>query len=281
MKRFLVELLCVILVAPAFAFASDMPAGFAPGAVWLSKTALEDGQSVQFYTVLYDSASDAIAGNVSFLVDGSSISSQPFELAAGTTKIVSTTWKAAAGVHSITASLDGVVNKDTGEALMLGSTQAAPVSIEVASPPPPPAAMQALSAITDTVQQNAPAVIAAAQSAYNSLEYLRQNAVHALEGQLAAASNATGVSSNAVGASVKVASDAADKRVLGASTANLTAAKTGGGDFFGVAWRTTLRALLFVCQLRFLFYASLLIVIFILYKMMRTLLFERRHPYRD
>lgn len=278
MKHFIVALMCVVLFSPACALTADsIPAGFAPGAVWLSKTDLEDGQSVQLYTVLYDSASVPIAGNVSFLVDGTSISSQPFELTAGTTKIVSTSWHAVQGSHSISASLEGVINKDTGEALTLGSTAATALTISVAAPPPPSPAVQAAANAIAAIQTSAPVVTQAAQSAYNSLEYLRQNAISTLEGTLAA-SNAAQASAEAPTGS---APNAADPEILGTSTSNLLAGAGGSSasDIFRGAWQWLLSALLYIAKIQFFFYAALLIILYILYKLLRTVFFERRHLY--
>lgn len=271
MRRCFSVLVSAMLFAPFFAFAaSSVPAGFAPGAVWLSKSDLTDGQTVQLYTVLYDSASSAIAGNISFLVDNSSISSQPFELAAGTTKIVSASWNAAQGTHEISASLDGVINKDTGEALTLGSAQASPVSVTVAPPPPPSPAVQAAAGAMSAVQTGMPIVTQVAQNTYNSLEYLRQNAVNTLEGQLASASKT---------------SSQKDPEVLGTSTENVAASASAGGfDIANAAqslWRVILSFLLYIAKTQLLFYATLAVVIYILYKLLRTILFENRHPFTN
>ena len=267
MKR----LIATLLVMPLFASAAGLPAGFAPGSVWLSKTDIEAGQSVQLYTVLYDSTDVAIAGNVSFLVDNFTVSSQPFELTAGSTKIVSAVWKATEGKHTVSAALDGVINKDTGEALMLSSSAAAPVSIVVASPPPPPVIAQAVSAATDAVQQGAPAVIAAAQSAYNSLEYLRENAVKALEGQIAASE-----------------STRPSRQILGTSTSSLIASAgsvagetSGFFDLLRSVWQKFLMVILFISKTQILFYGSLIIVVLVFFKLLRVLMRERRHHYYD
>ena len=259
-----------LALLPGAVVSASVAAGFAPGAVWLSKTNVQAGESVQIYTVLYDSASSPIAGNVSFLVDGSSIASQPFDLAAGTTKIVSASWNAVQGSHSISAALDGVINKDTGEALALASVEATPLTIEIAAPPPPSPVAQAISDAISAVQGSAPVVAGAAQSAYDSLEYLRQHAVHTLESALAKANAPS-------------SDTAPSSHILGTSTVNVAATNAGGfdlGDAANSLWRLLLSALLYISQIQYLFYAALLIVAYVVYKLLRTMLFERRHPFQ-
>lgn len=264
--------MCSIVLLPFIALA-DTSAGFAPGAVWLSKTNVEYGETVQIYTVLYNSSEAPVAGTVSFFVDNSSISEQLFELTAGTTKIISTTWKATDGAHLISAMLGGVVNKDTGEAISLDSASTTPLSIEVASPPPPVPSpiVEAVSSVVAKVQEQAPAVISAGKSAYDSLEYLRQNAVRTLEKQLIAAET---ISQNDASYS--------EQAVLGTSTVHVAASADDGTDIsatFSKAWRSALSGMLYVAKVQYFFYPLLLLVFYILYKLLRTLLFERRYSY--
>ncbi|MCR4325922.1 MAG: hypothetical protein NUV59_03950 [Patescibacteria group bacterium] len=262
----------LLLLAPILAFAAGVPAGFAPGGVWLSKTSLTAGDTVRIYTVVYDSTDSPIGGSVSFLVDGDTIATQSFELGAGETKIKSAEWKASAGTHEISASLSDVIDKDTGEALPLEKTTAGSVSITVIEPPPPPVVAQVVASASEIVKASAPAVIQASGKAFDSLEYFRESAVRVLESQLAASGAASGVSSPAT----------SDSQVLGTSTENL-AAVSGSESYgaFGSLWRKILSGLLFISRTTYLFYAALLIVAYIFYKLIRVMLRERRHSYRD
>ncbi|MDP2648336.1 MAG: hypothetical protein Q8P19_00335 [bacterium] len=262
----------LMLCTPILASAAGVPAGFAPGAVWLSKTALTAGDIVRIHTVIYDSTDSPIAGSVSFLVDGKVLDTRSFELLAGETKIESADWKASAGAHEISASLSDVTYKGTGEALLLEKTTAGSVSITVAEPPPPPIVAQAISAATVAVQASAPVVAETSRKAFDTLEYFRQNAVRVLESQLAASNAASGSVSPTVSGS----------QVLGTSTESLAATSSSASSgVFGSLWRTILSALLFISRTTYLFYAALLMVVYVSYKLIRVMLRERRHSYRD
>jgi len=257
---------------PFFAL-GDVQAGFAPGAVWLSKTHVTANDDVVIYTVVYNSANSPIKGTVSFLVDREAIVTKDFALEAGTSKIESAQWSTTEGSHTIAASLKGVVNAETGEHLSLERVATESVAIEVAAPPTPSPTEQAISVITKAAEVGTPIVIQTAQSAYNSLEYLRQNAVRSLEGALASAQDSSGVGAIASGS---------DQEVLGTSTSNVSHTATDtvkSGGFLGMLWQKTLSFLLFIARFQLLFYALLVLVLYLLFALLRTALFERRHPF--
>lgn len=275
MKRAVGLAIVVLGLLPSFVCAAA--AGFAPGAVWLSRTSLTAGDTATIYTVLYDSTDAALAGTLAFQVDGSTVSSQQFELGAGESKVFSATWTATAGSHQIAAALRDITDKASNAAVSLDNTAAAPVAVQVASPPPPPVAMQAATQVASAVQEQAPAVIAAGADAFSSAEAARQKVIDALEAQLAAAEASVPARPAAVSHE--------DGAVLGASTSSLASADAGGtaqlGAALNAAWRAILSGALVVARTQYLFYLAILFVLFILYKLLRTILFENRHPYRE
>ena len=139
------------------------------------------------------------------------------------------------------------------------------MSIKVAEPPPPPppsATTQAVNTVSNVIASSTPVVVSVAEKVFALSESVRNGAVEALKKQLAASESPKG-------------------QVLGASTyrapqGGTTSADAGNGSIVGSIWRGLLSGLLFVCNLKLLFYGLLLFVIFVLYKLLRTMLRERR-----
>ena len=128
-------ILMLLIASPVKVAAADtLPAGFAPGPLWLSAGEITAGDSVQIYTVVYDSSTQAIEGAVTFLVDGTPIGSAPFELDPGRTSIESMLWKATEGTHSIEARVDTVIDQDSKQAQTLTRATTGTISV-VVSPP--------------------------------------------------------------------------------------------------------------------------------------------------
>jgi hypothetical protein len=117
---------------------SALPAGFPPGSLWLSKTNPVEGESITLFTVLYNASGSSIRGTITFLADGKSIVTKEFSLEAGTTKIESTSWKAAEGKHSFSALIEGATNPGANEIVSVANAKAAALSVSVSPPPPPP-----------------------------------------------------------------------------------------------------------------------------------------------
>ena len=191
-------LLAAILLAPllgagaAHADAADTPAGFAPS-IWLSRSSVADGDRVTVYTAVYDSAEEAISGTVVFLVDGASIGSKPFSLAAGASSIVSADWRASAGTHALSARIDGATGKTSGRPIAVADATSE-VRVAVAAAPPPTGAKAAASAAGKAVDAAAPVVIETAQAVLAGTESLRQAGADYFAGQLAGAGDAAGTS---------------------------------------------------------------------------------------
>ncbi|MBI5457196.1 hypothetical protein HY971_00535 [Candidatus Kaiserbacteria bacterium] len=256
-------LLGVFAFLPFFVFAatSAVPAGFATGSLWFSKTEVVAGETLKIYTVVYDSSTSAIEGDVVFNVDTKEIGTQHFKLAAGETQILSSAWTATGGTHTFGASLRNV----TGVSGTIANVETNSVSIKVAEAVPSPLS-QYTNTVTNIIASSTPVVTNIAQSFYGMTESVRQGAVEALKRQLAA-------------------SEGLRAQVLGTSTSQTSRDATDSpneksASILGSLWRGALSTLLFICNLRVLFYGLLLFVVFVLYKLLRTWMRERRaHSY--
>lgn len=89
--------------------AAEIPAGFAPGQVWLSRSTPVEGETVEIFTVIYDASGSALEGSVTFLVDGEPVGASPFTLRGGKTEIRSVRWEATRGEHALTARVDSAI----------------------------------------------------------------------------------------------------------------------------------------------------------------------------
>lgn len=233
-----------------------MPAGFATGSLWLSKTEVTAGETLKIYTVVYDSTVSPIEGDVVFNVDAKEIGTQHFKLAAGETQILSYGWTATPGTHTFGASLKNV----SGLSGTLENAETNSVSIKVAEAVPSPLA-QYTNTVTNIIASSTPVVTNIAQNFYGITESVREGAVEALKKQLAASG---GPKAQVLGTSTSQASQ---------STAPSPNAENA--SILGSLWRGLVSMLLFICNLRVLFYGLLLFVIFALYKLLRTWMRER------
>ncbi len=249
MQASLRSTLFLLLFFPTVALgAQGVPAGFAPTSVFASKTAPVAGETISLFTVLYNSSSESLSGDVVFTIDGKNVGTKHFTLGSGETQTPAITWKAVEGSHVGSAHFESVVATDADVSLL--NDKADSITITVATPPPPTPTQQAVQTATNIATQAAPVV----NNIFNSLEYLRDNAVHTLENQLAAAPSSA-------------STDPFQQQVLGTSTVNsATPVKDG---LFGGIWHSILRALLFVCQIKYLFYFVLLFALYCVYKLVQ------------
>lgn len=267
MKR--LSLFTLFLLLPAIVFAAT-PAGFAPGAIWLSKTGVTAGEQVTIYTVVYDSLEEDVEGVLSFLVDEESISKQTFKLAAGETKILSAPWTSTKGAHRIGASLDEMKTA-RGEVLALDRVATEAVEVEIIAPPTPSIATQATGMAVSAIQTGAPVVVGAVKGAFDSLEYLRKNAVYALQDALGSTTSAA--TSPAAHENADAAYSTSSAVVVGTTSA------TPSPNPIHAGWQAFLSALLYICRVQFLFYIAIFLTLYIFYKLLRYILIENRYPY--
>jgi hypothetical protein len=235
---------------PFATYASDaLHAGFAPTSLWLSKTALTDGDTATLYAVLYNSGDATLTGDLTFADNGAALSTKHVDIAPGSTEIESAPWTARAGAHTFTATLSNT------PALSDASTGSVAVTVAAPSPPSPTekAASSALSAV--------PALQSAVSKAYDAAESVRTGGAAAIEGALADVETPEG-------------------SVLGTSTSRVAAAKAAtpakAPGLMASAERGALSGLLFIFDSRLWFYILLVIVLYLLYKLVRVLFSSRR-----
>ncbi len=134
--RVLVGFLLLFLIALPAQAEQSLPAGFAPGEVWLSTNTPVAGETVEIFTVIYDASGTPIEGSVTFLIDDESVGSSPFTLRAGETEIRSIRWTATAGEHILSARVATALHAETKEEARLLNKTAATTSISVSEPEP-------------------------------------------------------------------------------------------------------------------------------------------------
>jgi len=152
----------------------SIPAGFAPSSVWLSRTNLVAESSVRIYTVVYNSSESSLEGSVSFLIDTKELSTSPFVLVPGDSKIVSTTWTPSEGTHTVSAKIISSLDQKTKESRTLASTVSSSLSVTVAPLPPKPVALQTLDTASDIVASSTPLIASAVANVASATETLRK-----------------------------------------------------------------------------------------------------------
>jgi hypothetical protein len=247
----------------AFAQESAAQAGFAPGSLWLSKTSAVEGESLTVYTVVHNSGSGTIAGDVRFLVDDAELAVQHFELEAGASEILAALWEAAPGAHTFSARLEDV----SGAAAASVRTEASAITIAVA-PAPPSAVEIATAKASGFLASTSPAVQNALQSVAGVAERFREAGERYLADALY---DATSTRASAAPAQ---SPEAEGGQVLGEEIAPAPAAEDGP-SVFGSIKEWVLRALLSVFSSTILFYVALLVVCYVLYKIVRAIFRER------
>jgi hypothetical protein len=251
-----VAILAAFLSLSTVASAAALPAGFAPGTLWLSKAALADGERANVSTALYDSGDASLSGDLIFTDNGTTFANVPFTLAAGESRIYSAAWTAKGGSHTLGAALANV--KSGSASASVKDASAASISVSVAAPEPPSPALSAATSTAGAVQK-------AASTAFDAAESVRTAGADAIRGQLAALS------------ATSSASGMPEQKVLGTSTQKAAAAS---GDWLAAAERGALTGLLFVFDSQLWFYLLALIALYLVYKVIRTAFSDRRNRYR-
>jgi len=191
-----------LLVAP-FAYAAEpLPAGFAPE-VWLSTAQPVHGETVEAYTVVYDSSTEPIEGSVTFLINGESIGSTPFTLTPGQTEIRSIRWTAEEGTHVLSARIDTAFHKDTKELANLATRTTASTTIRVSAAPPPREPRVRTASSTSSANligalTNAPIIGGAIGAVITTTEMWRASGQETLRNYVNASSTATSTKSGQV-----------------------------------------------------------------------------------
>lgn len=186
---FLLGPLCVL------AFES-VSGGFPSGSIWMSKTTLVAGDSVQIFTPIYNAGGGKVDADAVFMMDDASIGSVHFTLQPGETKIASLAWSAKEGEHEVSAVIQNAADTDSKAPLSLSGDKTNKLSITVAAPPPQSAAAQVLGAAGSAVQSilsaSLPAVSAAVSAVLTQTEKLRTQAAASLENRLVENTDSSG-----------------------------------------------------------------------------------------
>lgn len=211
-RFFFLITIATYLCMPWYALAADVPAGFAPHSIWISKQSATAGDSVRIFTVVYNSATSSLSGTVHFYVDDTDVGTSNVTLNAGETKVQSLAWLAVAGTHTLQADFEN-------PSLPLSNATTEPVSITIASSLPPPAYVQAMQSAAQTasviVASTTPIVQQILSTTINTTEAMRQAGENYLSS--AYASDTAAVTSSAT-------KKAPTGSVLGTSTTALKAA---------------------------------------------------------
>lgn len=250
---------------------ANLPAGFAQNSIWLSSTRVVAGDSVNIFTVLYNSSENSISGDIIFTVDSATIGTKNFSLGAGETQIVSLPWIAKVGNHSVSARIEKALDTNTNTATSVLNQTTGNITVQIEAPPPPSPTVQILdsvaSAIETGVASSAPKILGALNSIYDKTESLREGAKSALEKKVAE------------NAKTKVVSKPPENRQTDATAS--TSAGSSGESLFSTVGRYAALAGLTIVSSKTLFYISFALVLLLLIQIVRVSLRERRGARRN
>lgn len=269
------------LEIPVLSYAETvgLSAGFAPRAIWISRAHATAGESVNIFTVLYNSSDDSISGDVIFLIDDASIGAKNFTLKSGETQILSAPWTAKVGDHSISARIEKLLVAGRGASASALYETTGNVTVSVAAPPPPSPAALVLGNITAAIEtgaaSSAPAVMSALASLYDKAESLRMDAKSALEEQVVKNADSAAKTGSASEPKAGSASDSIASSGAGASVSQTKDEQS----LLAAAGKYAALAGLAVVSSKTLFYVSLALVLLLLIQMLRVFLRERRRAY--
>ncbi len=184
----------ILLIYAMPAHANEVPAGFAPGQVWLSDSSPVAGGLVRIYTVVYDGSPTAIEGSVSFKVDGTSVGSAPFSLNPGESAIESVIWTATEGSHSVSAEITSAIDKKTKMVARISQATTTTQSFSVGPVPPKTAAVEVLDSAHVAVASSSPivaGVVAATTATTESIRKAGEAYLSGLAGETSEASSTT------------------------------------------------------------------------------------------
>lgn len=121
-------LLAIAFLLPCGVIFADTT-GFAEGSVWVSQSPIVEGETVLIHAALTNGSTAKLTGTLVFKDNTFAIGSVPFTLASGEARIISLSWKATKGSHSITASIESPSNTDAA------GSQSVDVSVEAKAAP--------------------------------------------------------------------------------------------------------------------------------------------------
>ncbi len=172
-KIFTLVLAGAILLSPVATWAAQVidNAGIIERTVWLSKDEVIEGETVDVYTVLYNGGSVALSGQAVFYDGTTVIGKRTVALSPKSTKVVSISWKATSGVHTLKAGfISGTITNAKGmtESVSVSNQDSASVSISIKSKNAPQVGDQ-IADLRKDVKEKTPAFIENAVSKIDSL----------------------------------------------------------------------------------------------------------------
>jgi hypothetical protein len=178
----LLFLLYLIFEAPIVLNAQEkIPAGFPVQSIWISKSSVTEGDSVDIYTAVYNAGSESLRGSVSFRVDTKEIGKKEFQLDAGKAGLLFVSWRATAGPHTFGATIVNASGAKAGEGVSLSSGNSGSLSVIVASAPPPSMIEQGVKTVVqaanDATSVAAPVIVSAGKSLFDTTELFRKSAL--------------------------------------------------------------------------------------------------------
>ncbi|MBU1293152.1 hypothetical protein KJ819_03790 [Patescibacteria group bacterium] len=169
--------LSLLLWTQSSVLAAGLPAGFAPGPIWVSKQSPSEGERIELYAAVYNSSDTSIEGSITFLVDDAEIGSVPFSLNDGETSIKSVEWVAVVGAHKIRAFVDTAIERNSKQKANIEHAEVANISIHVAEKEPEPKVLTTLdtagSALTSVIASSSPLTSSITQSVVQTTESIR------------------------------------------------------------------------------------------------------------
>jgi hypothetical protein len=180
-------LFALIFLLPSFAFA----AGFAKQSLFLSKTPVQEGETVIIHAVVANDATTKFGGSVVFKDGDTKIGSVTATIAAGGANAVSVSWKPAAGSHTVSAELTSgagaVVEKESATFDIAAKPK--PVVSLAADPfaTSSTAAVESSQSIQDKIGSVYPPAEQVSKPAFSFLDGVRSTAADFIDSQLASA----------------------------------------------------------------------------------------------
>lgn len=172
----------MLLLLPSLVFG----AGFAKQSLFLSKTPVQEGETVLIHAVVANDAGAKFAGSVVFTDADAKIGSVAVTIAAGGANTVSLSWKPAAGSHVVSAALtgsDGTVAEKESATFVINE-KPKPVLLAPTSSASA-AAVESSQNIQNQIGSLSPTAEQVSKPAFTVIDGLRSRAADIIDSQLA------------------------------------------------------------------------------------------------
>ncbi|MDE2213324.1 MAG: hypothetical protein KGJ34_02210 [Patescibacteria group bacterium] len=174
-------LVCLVLICFPLAAAADAGVGFATQSVFLSRSAVTDGDQVLIYASVTNPTSEAFQGKVVFDDGSNELGNVSTMLTAGEARVVSISWSAAPGTQTIAAKLEDES----------GATIATEEATFIIAPKPTAssntaAAVESSTPIQQALANISPQAASAAAPAFSAIDNARQSLANTIDQQIAA-----------------------------------------------------------------------------------------------